>query len=43
MITCNMKGRGSWSMAIDKAKLLLDSDVAVNALTVVNEWGLKSY
>jgi len=33
-------GRGSWSKVVDKAKLLLDSGVEVNALTVVNDYSV---
>jgi len=33
-------GKGSWSHVVDKAKLLLDSGVAVNALTVVNDYSV---
>lgn len=31
-------GKGSWRKVVDKAKLLLDNGVAVNALTVVNDY-----
>ncbi len=31
-------GKGSWSKVVDKAKLLLDKEVAVNALTVINDY-----
>ncbi len=34
-------GQGSWSKVVDKAKLLLDSGVAVNALTVVNDYSVR--
>ncbi|MBN1224730.1 MAG: anaerobic sulfatase maturase [Candidatus Aminicenantes bacterium] len=38
----NLKsGRGSWSKVVDRAKLLLDSGVAVNALTVVNDYSVQ--
>jgi uncharacterized protein len=33
-------GEGSWSRVTDKTKLLLDRDVAVNALTVVNDYSV---
>ncbi len=31
-------GKGSWSRVVDKAKLLLDKEVATNALTVINDY-----
>jgi uncharacterized protein len=34
-------GQYSWSHIIDKVKLLLDSGVAVNALTVVNDYSVQ--
>ncbi len=34
-------GKGSWSIVVDKAKLLLDSGVEVNALTVVNDYSVQ--
>lgn len=34
-------GKGSWSQVVDRAKLLLDSDVEVNALTVLNDYSVK--
>ena len=34
-------GQGSWSQVVDRAKLLLDSGVAVNALTVINDYSVK--
>ncbi len=34
-------GQGSWSQVADRAKLLLDSGVAVNALTVVNDYSVQ--
>lgn len=34
-------GKGSWSQVIDKAKLLLDSDVETNALIVLNDYSVK--
>ena len=33
-------GKGSWSRVVDKAKLLLDKDVATNALTVINDYSV---
>jgi uncharacterized protein len=33
-------GEGSWPKVADKAKLLLDRDVAVNALTVINDYSV---
>jgi uncharacterized protein len=33
-------GKGSWSHVVDKAKLLLDCGVAVNTLTVVNDYSV---
>jgi len=34
-------GQGSWSKVVDSAKRLLDAGVAVNALTVVNDYVVK--
>lgn len=34
-------GQGSWSKVIDSAKLLLDSDVATNALVVINDYSAR--
>lgn len=34
-------GKGSWSRVVDKAKLLLDMDVATNALTVINDYSVN--
>jgi uncharacterized protein len=34
-------GKGSWPRVVDRAKLLLDSGVAVNALTVVNDYSVR--
>ena len=34
-------GQGSWSRVVDRAKLLLDAEVAVNALTVVNNYSVR--
>ena len=34
-------GQGSWSEVVDKAKLLLDSEVATNALVVVNDYSAR--
>jgi len=34
-------GQGSWSHVVDRAELLLDSGVAVNALTVVNNYSVN--
>jgi uncharacterized protein len=34
-------GRSSWAQVIDRAKLLLDSDVAVNVLTVLNDYSVQ--
>lgn len=34
-------GQGSWSKVVDKAKLLLDSEVATNALVVVNDYSSR--
>jgi uncharacterized protein len=34
-------GKGSWSQVVDKAKLLLDMDVATNALTVINDYSVE--
>ena len=33
--------KGSWSLVVDKAKLLLDSDVEVNVLTVLNDYSVE--
>jgi uncharacterized protein len=33
-------GLGSWSRVVDRAKLLLDKQVAVNAITVVNDYSV---
>ncbi|MFQ6038308.1 MAG: anaerobic sulfatase maturase [Candidatus Aminicenantales bacterium] len=33
-------GKGSWALVSDRAKLLLDNDVAVNALVVVNDYSV---
>ena len=33
-------GKGSWARVVDKAKLLLDKDVATNALTVINDYSV---
>jgi uncharacterized protein len=33
-------GKGSWSQVVDKAKLLLDNDVATNALIVINDYSV---
>ena len=33
--------KGSWSLVVDKAKLLLDSDVEVNSLTVLNDYSVQ--
>jgi uncharacterized protein len=33
-------GKGSWTRVVDKAKLLLDNDVATNALIVVNDYSV---
>lgn len=33
-------GKGSWSRAVQSAKLLLDNGVAVNALTVINDYSV---
>lgn len=34
-------GKGSWSRVVEKARLLLDMDVATNALTVINDFSVK--
>jgi len=34
-------GKGTWSLVVDKAKLLQDKGVAVNALTVVNAYSAE--
>lgn len=34
-------GQGSWSKVVDKAKLLLDSEVATNALVVFNDYSAR--
>ncbi len=34
-------GKGSWSRVVDKARLLLDTGVAVNALAVVNDYSVQ--
>lgn len=34
-------GQGSWSMVVNKAKLLLDAAVAVNSLIVVNNYSVR--
>jgi len=34
-------GNGSWDKVIDSAKLMLDAEVAVNALTVVNDYSVQ--
>lgn len=34
-------GRGSWKRVVDTAKLLLDAGVAVNALTVLNDYSVQ--
>jgi uncharacterized protein len=34
-------GKGSWSRVVDRAKLLLDRDVEVNALTVLNDYSVE--
>lgn len=34
-------GQGSWSRVVDRAKLLLDAEVAVNALIVVNNYSVR--
>ncbi len=34
-------GRGSWSLVVDRARLLLDAGVDVNALTVVNDYSVQ--
>ncbi len=33
-------GRGSWDRVVDRARLMLDEGVAVNALTVVNDYAV---
>jgi uncharacterized protein len=37
----HLNGQGSWSKVVDSAKLLLDSDVATNALVVVNNYSVR--
>jgi uncharacterized protein len=37
----NSSGKGSWSRAVHSARLLLDADVAVNALTVINDYSVS--
>ena len=34
-------GKGSWQQVIDSAKLMLDTEVAVNALSVVNDYSAQ--
>jgi uncharacterized protein len=34
-------GSGSWSRVVDRAKLMLDAGVAVNALTVINDYSVR--
>lgn len=34
-------GQGSWSRVVDRAKLMLDSGVEVNALTVLNDYSVQ--
>jgi len=34
-------GQGTWTKTVDAAKLLLDADVAVNALVVVNDYSAR--
>jgi uncharacterized protein len=34
-------GKGTWSSVVDKAKLLLDSGVEVNALAVLNDYSVR--
>lgn len=34
-------GRGSWAIVVEKTKLLLDSGVEVNALTVLNDYSVQ--
>ncbi|MFQ5753350.1 MAG: anaerobic sulfatase maturase, partial [bacterium] len=34
-------GQGTWMRVVDSAKLMLDKDVAVNALTVVNDFSVQ--
>jgi len=34
-------GKGTWEQVVDRAKLLLDADVAVNALTVVSDYSAQ--
>ena len=34
-------GKGSWSSTVDSARLMLDSGVAVNALSVVNDYSVR--
>jgi len=38
---CLKGGQGSWSQIVYRAKLLLDSAVAVNALTVINDYSVN--
>lgn len=37
----NAAGIGSWAFVVDKAKLLLDEGVSVNALSVITEYSVK--
>lgn len=37
----NSNGKGSWSRVVDNAKLLLDKGVAINALTVINDYSVS--
>ncbi len=37
----HLNGQGSWSKVVDAATLLLDSDVATNALVVVNDYSVR--
>lgn len=37
----NRSGKGSWQKVVDSARLLLESGVAVNSLTVVNNYSVK--
>lgn len=38
---CRLRnGKGSWALVVDRAKLLLDSGVEVNALTVLNDYSV---
>lgn len=34
-------GRGSWSTVVDRAKMLLDNGVSVNALSVLNDYSVR--